>query len=110
MLWLFIFLFYSHGLVGYRTQDTAEDFKTPLVVAYYDVDYVKNPKGTNYWRNRILKIAQSFSEDFTFAISRKNDFQHELEEFGLDYVSGDKPIVCARNDKGLKFVMKDDFS
>lgn len=24
-----------------------------LLVAYYDVDYEKNPKGSNYWRNRL---------------------------------------------------------
>lgn len=23
-----------------------------LLVAYYDVDYEKNAKGSNYWRNR----------------------------------------------------------
>lgn len=23
-----------------------------LLVAYYDVDYKRNPKGSNYWRNR----------------------------------------------------------
>ena len=23
-----------------------------LVIAYYDVDYEKNAKGSNYWRNR----------------------------------------------------------
>lgn len=27
-----------------------------LLVAYYDVDYDKNPKGSNYWRNRYGKI------------------------------------------------------
>ena len=30
----------------------------PIVVAYYDVDYVKNIKGTNYWRNRIKKVTK----------------------------------------------------
>jgi protein disulfide isomerase family A protein 3 len=30
----------------------ADKFKKPLVIAYYDVDYEKNEKGTNYWRNR----------------------------------------------------------
>lgn len=25
-----------------------------LLVAYYDVDYDKNPKGSNYWRNRLV--------------------------------------------------------
>jgi protein disulfide isomerase family A protein 3 len=29
----------------------------PLFVVYYNVDYVKDPKGSNYWRNRVLKVA-----------------------------------------------------
>ena len=53
------------------------------------MDYVKNVKGTNYWRNRVLKVAKDFS-GYNFAVSSKNDFQHELSEFGLDYVAGDK--------------------
>lgn len=99
-----------HGLVGHRIRDSAQDFKTPLVVAYYGVDYIRNLKGTNYWRNRILKVAKGFSDDFTFAVSSKDDFQHELNEYGYDYVAGDKPIICARNAQNQKFVMKDEFS
>ena len=49
-----------HGLCGHRTVDNARDFKEPLVMAFFDVDYVKNVKGTNYWRNRIMKVAQNF--------------------------------------------------
>jgi len=99
-----------HGLVGHRTQDTAQDFKAPLVVAYYDVDYVKNHKGTNYWRNRVLKVGQNYAKDVSFAVSNKNEFQHELNEFGLDFIAGDKPVICARNEQGQKFVMKEEFS
>lgn len=99
-----------HGLVGHRTRDGSEDFKHPLVVAYYAVDYVKNPKGTNYWRNRILKVAKEFSKDFTFAISSKDDFQHELNEFGFDYVPADKPLILARGADKKKYAMKDEFS
>ena len=40
------------GLCELRTTDNADKFKKPLVVAFYDVDYDKNEKGTNYWRNR----------------------------------------------------------
>jgi len=98
-----------HGLVGHRTSDTAQDFTPPLVVGYYSVDYVKNPKGTNYWRNRILKVAKNFGE-FNFAVSNKDDFQHELNEYGVDFVSGDKPVICARDAKSQKFVMKEEFS
>jgi len=99
-----------HGLVGHRRTDNQMDFQNPLVVAYYSVDYVKNAKGTNYWRNRILKVAQQFVDDFTFAISAKDHFQHELNEFGVDFVKGDKPVVFARDENNRKYVMKDDFT
>lgn len=84
------------------------------------MDYAKNPKGTNYWRNRILKVAKDYTGEYKFAISckffffymlnlycqlatiyqstliiAKDDFQHELNEYGLDFV-GDKPVVLAR--------------
>lgn len=28
-----------------------------LLVVYYDVDYIRNPKGSNYWRNRWVSAA-----------------------------------------------------
>ena len=65
-------------------------------------------KGTNYWRNRVLKVAKDFS-GFNFAVSDKSDFQHELSEFGLDHVAGDKPVVTARVG-GLKYKMTEEFS
>lgn len=99
----------SHGIAGVRTRDNMQDFKTPMVIAYYNVDYVKNPKGTNYWRNRVLKVAKNFPQ-FTFAVASKDDFQHELNDFGIDFVKGDKPIVLARDANNKKFVFKDEFS
>lgn len=98
-----------HGLVGLRNRDSINDFKNPLVVAYYAVDYVKNPKGTNYWRNRILKVAKEWEGKVNFAISAKDEFQHELNEYGYDYV-GDKPLILARDARNQKFIMKDEFS
>jgi len=98
-----------HGLAGHRTTDNSADFKTPLVVAYYNVDYVKNVKGTNYWRNRVMKVAKQHA-GVAFAVSQHNDFKHELEEFGRGYISGEKPIVCARDAKNQKYAMEVDFS
>lgn len=98
-----------HGLVGHRTRDNAAEFKPPFVIAYYAIDYVKNPKGTNYWRNRILKVVKPYSGSYKFAISSKDDFQHELNEYGYDY-TGDKPVVLARDERNQKFIMKDEFS
>ncbi|KAK0082419.1 hypothetical protein PV325_010428 [Microctonus aethiopoides] len=97
------------GLVGVRTRDNSASFKNPLVVAYYAVDYVKNAKGTNYWRNRIMKVAKDFPE-FNFGISNKDDFQHELNDFGIDFAKGEKPVILARDIKGQKFILKDEFS
>ncbi|XP_063699405.1 protein disulfide-isomerase A3 [Culicoides brevitarsis] len=98
-----------HGLVGHRTRESTSEFKNPLVVAYYSVDYTKNPKGTNYWRNRVLKVAKDWAGKVNFAVSSKDDFQHELNEYGYDY-TGDKPVILARDAQGQKFIMKDEFN
>jgi len=99
-----------HGLVGHRTTDTVGDFNGAVVVAYYNVDYDKNVKSTNYWRNRVLKIAQNYKEDFTFAVSDHGDFTHELEEYGKGYVDGGKPVICATDADGRKYSMSEEFS
>lgn len=97
------------GMVGVRTRDNAREFKNPLIVAYYNVDYVKNPKGTNYWRNRILKVAKDFPA-YNFAISSKDEFRHEWNDFGIDFMKGDKPIILARDAQNQKFILKEEFS
>ena len=42
------------GEAGVRTMDNMVFFEPmkPLIVVYYDLDYQRNPKGSNYWRNR----------------------------------------------------------
>jgi len=98
-----------HGLVGHRTMDNNNQFKQPLITAYYKVDYLKNAKGTNYWRNRVLKVA-SKNKEVRFAIANKDELTSELSEFGFEYVAGDKPVVTGKDEQGKKFVMKDEFS
>ena len=98
-----------HGLVGHRTLDNSRDFKEPLVIAYFSVDYAKNAKGTNYWRNRIMKVAKEFEGRLNFAVSNEDDFQSEANEFGINTYATDKPLVAIRSSKG-KFVMSEEFS
>lgn len=100
-----------HGLVGIRTQDNMEGFKTPLVTVYFDVDYTKNPKGTNYWRNRVLKVAKEFSK-VRFAVSSATGFAGEIDEFGLSVPTGKdaSPVVGAKDADGKKYVMNEKFS
>ena len=54
-LTFFSFSFFcSMGLAGVRDNDNIKFFETkkPLAVAYFDIDYIRNAKGSNYWRNR----------------------------------------------------------
>lgn len=97
-----------HGLVGHRTDENQKDFQNPLVVAYYNVDYIRNPKITNYWRNRIFKVAEQFANDFTFAVSSIAHFRHEIEDLSINFDS--KPIVLVRDENNEKYVMKKEFS
>lgn len=88
-------------------------FKPPVVIAYYDVDYVKNPKGTNYWRNRVLKVAKNFKDsDVTFAVSNAQQFAGELDEYGISPSSerDAPPSVAARDKEGRKYVMSEKFT
>jgi protein disulfide isomerase family A protein 3 len=97
-----------HGLVGHRTVDNVKQFEKPIVIAYYEVDYVKNVKGTNYWRNRVMKVAKSYPA-LNFAVSNKDDFMQEANEFGMDAMGGSIPRAVVMVGK-KKFVMKDEFS
>lgn len=49
----FPLLCFSFGLCPHLTTENRDILKgSDLLTAYYNVDYVRNIKGTNYWRNR----------------------------------------------------------
>jgi len=101
------------GLCGERNQGNAANFEKPLFVAYFNVDYERNPKGTNYWRNRVMKVGKKLrdaGESLYFAISDLGEMSRELEECGISDKSGNKPVVCAYDSKGKKYKMEADFS
>ncbi|XP_076465020.1 protein disulfide-isomerase A3-like [Babylonia areolata] len=101
------------GLCAHRTMSNAGNFKKPTFVAFYDIDYGKNPKGSNYWRNRVMKVGKKLQDEglkVFFGVSDKGEHSHELGECGLDSATGDKPIVCAYDDKNRKFKMEEEFS
>jgi protein disulfide isomerase family A protein 3 len=102
-----------HGLVGHRTPSNIGDYSKPNVVIYYNVDYVRDTKGTNYIRNRILKIAKKLADEnvnVRFAVSNAEEFRHELTEFGIDDVKKDGKYVLARGSADQKYKMLDEFS
>ena len=72
---------------------------------------MRNVKGTNYWRNRVMKVAKKLKEDgkkVFFAVSNKEEFAREMQEYGLN-LDGDSPKVAIMDSKNQKFAMSDDF-
>ncbi|XP_061576706.1 protein disulfide-isomerase A3 [Cololabis saira] len=102
------------GMCPHMTEDNKDQLKgKDLLVAYYDLDYHKNPKGSNYWRNRVMKVAKSFLDQgrkLNFAVANKNQFSHDVSEAGLDAGPGELPVVLIRTAKGDKYVMTEEFS
>ncbi|KAM6973657.1 protein disulfide isomerase family A, member 8 [Aplochiton taeniatus] len=103
-----------YGLCPHLTKDNRDKLKgRDMLTVYYDVDYLRNPKGSNYWRNRVLKVgAQYASQGLTFAVANRRDFLDELEEeFGLGSSDGgDLPFVTIRTKHGHKFTMREEFT
>jgi protein disulfide isomerase family A protein 3 len=102
------------GLAGIRTHDNSKYFSgRPLVKAFYDADYEKNPKGTNYYRNRLMKAAQDVMKKTgkTFTLSINNvKTSHELSEYGIDSPDHKKVYICARDASDQKYKMTEEFS
>ena len=64
--------------------------------------------GTNYWRNRVIKVASEFKgKVLNFAIASKGDFPRVLEDIGSK--SEDQHTVLITSDDGSKYVMKETF-
>lgn len=100
----------ANGLCGHLTSDNSDQFKKPLVTVYFDVDFKRNAKGTNYWRNRVMKVAKQQTEEIFFAVASTTDFSRELDEYGLDSEQKDKPQVTITGKKGEKYKMEEAFS
>uniref|UniRef100_A0A915ISU3 protein disulfide-isomerase n=1 Tax=Romanomermis culicivorax TaxID=13658 RepID=A0A915ISU3_ROMCU len=68
---------------------------------------------TNYYRNRVLKVAKEFRRKVHFAISNKDDFYNEIKEYGLEAQYDkrlDTPMVAAQGVYGEKYRMDEEFS
>uniref|UniRef100_A0A8C1JN00 Protein disulfide-isomerase n=1 Tax=Cyprinus carpio TaxID=7962 RepID=A0A8C1JN00_CYPCA len=109
-----LLLLCSLGLCPHLTKENKDSLrKRDLLTAYYDLDYLRNPKGSNYWRNRVLKVASKFSsQGLLFSVANRNDFLEELEdEFGLGTSdSTELPFVTIRTRTGNKYTMREEFT
>ncbi|KAK6740994.1 hypothetical protein RB195_009069 [Necator americanus] len=78
---------HSAPLVGKRTRSNVATrySKFPLVVVYYNADFsLQYREGSEYWRQKVLNIAQKYQKDeYIFAVSDEEEFAEELESVGL---------------------------
>lgn len=90
------------SLVGLRTHSNVATRygKTPLVVVYYSADFSHDYReGTQFWRNKILPVANKYKkEKYRFSISNEEEFAQELLEIGL----GDSGLVSQTNIDSFK--------
>uniref|UniRef100_A0A672P984 protein disulfide-isomerase n=1 Tax=Sinocyclocheilus grahami TaxID=75366 RepID=A0A672P984_SINGR len=99
------------GICPHMNDDNKDQLKgKDLLVAYYDVDYEKNPKGSNYWRNRFY-LCQKKNQSL-FVCSRDGK---ALEKFLQDYFDGNlkrylkSETIPENNDGPVKVVVAENF-
>ncbi|RWS16392.1 Protein disulfide-isomerase A4-like protein [Dinothrombium tinctorium] len=100
----------SIPLVGERNYHTTwlYDGKYPLVVVYFDVDFgYENIVATQLIRKKVLKVANKFRGKVTFAISKEEDYEHELRDLGLDD-SGEDVNVGFFKSQNIRYAMPPD--
>ncbi|KAM6974573.1 protein disulfide-isomerase A3-like [Tautogolabrus adspersus] len=103
-----------YGLCPHMTVENRDRLRVrDLLTAYYDLDYHHNTRGSNYWRNRVMKVGSKYSgRGLTFSVANKKDFLSELEEdFGLGTSDGGElPFVTIRTKMGHKYTMREEFT
>jgi len=103
----------SVPLTGEITKDNAARYKKknlPILKAFIDVDWASNAKRTNYYLNRLKKVAENaiFKNKLLFAIANKKDFGDELTRFGL---AGQDPLIAIDDlPKSQKYRFTEEFS
>ncbi|XP_049891461.1 protein disulfide-isomerase A3-like isoform X3 [Epinephelus moara] len=104
----------EYGLCPHMTAENRDRLRVrDLLTAYYDLDYHHNVRGSNYWRNRVLRVASKYSgRGLTFSVANKKDFLSELEDdFGLGTSDGGElPFVTIRTKLGHKYTMREEFT
>ncbi|VDM39184.1 unnamed protein product [Toxocara canis] len=102
---------HSAPLVGQMTRKNMANrySKLPLVVVYYNVDFsLEYREGTQYWRNKVLEVANKYKKDkYRFAIADEEEFAKELAEVGLGDSGLEQNVVVFGAD-GKKYPMNPD--
>lgn len=98
------------GLVFWRDRSNQDDIKLPLIVAYYDFDFIKRSQFSHRWRNRLLRAAKNYTQ-LNFAISNSHTFRKSLSKFNLEAPQNDeKPIFIGYDILGSANIMNSTYN
>lgn len=102
---------YQVPLVGVLTQENQRNTymaRRPICIVMYDVNFsFDHRERTQYWRSKILKVANEYKGKYTFAIADEEKMGSLLKEFGLEESGEDINVGCF-NKNGVKYRMEDD--
>lgn len=98
------------GSCPVATQDNLRDLPRPLAIAFYNVDYTLDPKGTQYWRNRVMKVAADFP-NLNTAVASSAAFAPLIngELNGASWDSS-KPHIVIFDESDKKYIMDAEFT
>ncbi|PIO70971.1 protein disulfide-isomerase domain protein [Teladorsagia circumcincta] len=94
-------------LVGKRTKENlfTRYNKLPLVVVYYNADFsLQYREGSEYWRQKVLKVAQKYEDKYRFAVADEEQFEDELRKAGLGDSGLEHNVIMFAKD-GKKYPM-----
>merc|ERR1719235_669693 len=72
------------GLYNYKTQGSYTNSGLPIVKIFMMPDLKNNIKGTNYFLNRLRKVAKDYKGKFMFTAVSKDDYSYEIADYGVD--------------------------
>lgn len=68
----------------WKSGDRYDKANLPILTLFAAVDLEKNPKGFDYFANRLRKVAVDYVGKVVFNIGDKEDFSYALQDYDLD--------------------------
>ena len=77
------------GMLSPNSQDFYDSMiELPLLTLFCEPDFTNNPKNSRYYLNRLRKAAVKFKGRLVFAMASKQQFGHQLADYGTRIEDG----------------------
>jgi len=102
----------ASGACPVISTESMSSLKRPALIAFYNVDYDLDPKGTQYWRNRVMKVGLDYDGKVNLAVGNNKQFAGLLNgELGGDKsATSGKPMVVVLDENDKKYIMEEEFN